>query len=75
IWVNVKLARVCPIVVNSTKLAKLSNHHNCIYEELRSASLSPERRKGGRGNESSRMGGEAIELHLKLAESTQAYSR
>lgn len=60
---NVKLARVCPLAVKSTKLAKLPNPCNGNYEELRSERLNPERRKGGKGNESSRMGGEAVKLH------------
>ena len=61
---NAQLARVCPPVVKSTKLAKLPNLRNGNHEELRNASLNPERRKGGRGTKSSRMGGEAVDLHL-----------
>jgi hypothetical protein len=60
---NDQLARVCPLVVKSTKLAKLPNTYNGFYGELRFASLNPERQKGGKGNESSRMGGEEVDLH------------
>ena len=50
---NVQLARVCPLVVKSSKLAKLPNLRNGIHEELRSTRLNPERRIGERGKCSS----------------------
>jgi len=39
------LWRVATSVVKSSKIVKLPNTYNGIYEELRSASLNPERRK------------------------------
>ncbi|MEP4534120.1 MAG: hypothetical protein ABJ004_13605 [Cyclobacteriaceae bacterium] len=57
---NAKLAGVRPPLAESTKLAKLPNPCNGNYKELRSTSLNPEKRKGGKGNESSRMGDEAV---------------
>tara|TARA_Y100001980_G_C14470834_1_gene251033 strand:- start:754 stop:984 length:231 start_codon:yes stop_codon:yes gene_type:complete len=42
---NAKLAGVRPPVVTSTKVVKLPNYHNSIYEALRSADKQPELQK------------------------------
>lgn len=55
-----------PPVVTSTKIAKLPNPRNSIYEALRFASLNPERKKWLEAKKTCRMGRFTVGLHQSI---------